>query len=601
MSIDVIFHSAEVVVGISFLIFIHELGHFLMAKKIGVRVEAFSLGFGPHVGWKWGETDYRLSLIPLGGYVKLAGENAWDESTGDPREFMAKSVGQRASVFIAGVVMNALFAFLMFILAFRLGVAFSPAEVGDVAVGWPAWEAGLEPGDVIAAIDGRTMHDFEDISTTIALSDDRKGLQLDIKRDGKTQSLVVYPRHDPEHGFQRIGIFPREATIVESVRKESPAWGAGIRPGDRIVSVDGKPIDEWEDLRNIVLVSAKKPLNIVVERASDGAVRAIETTATPAPSTQPMIGVSCGTNEVQSVRRGSAADRFGIRPGDTIIAINGRPVQYRSDIVLAAQESDARVEAVKIRRGAETSTLTPKGDAAVSFDELLGSAVVRQSLVIDTVEDGFPAKQVGLMRGDRILAIGDAKLGQWDDLVKAVHGNGTRPTEIRWRRGNEDFVAEIAPALRVSKTSGRLGIAPMRRLIVRRYSLLGSCAVGCHKAVTSLKHFYLTIRGFATKQVSTKNVGGIILIAQASYHSAKLGLGKLFYFLGIISMHLAILNVLPIPVLDGGHLLFCAAEKLKGKPVGERWIAVANYVGITFVLLLVFYVTKNDIVRLLDR
>jgi len=602
MSIEAVARSAEVLIGIGFLILIHELGHFLMAKKIGVRVEAFSLGFGPHWGWKYGETEYRLSLIPLGGYVKLSGESALEGTTGDPREFMSKSVGQRAAVFAAGVVMNALFAFLMFIFAFRVGVPFSPAEVGDVEVAWPAWEAGIRHGDRILAINDVPMNDFEDISTTIALSDDREGLRFKIERDGKQQTLTIYPRHDPKHGFQRTGIFPPETTIVDSILSidgKSPARDAGIHPGDRILSINGKPIHQWDDLRKIVSESPKKPLKIVLERKTRTGLRRIETTATPAPLSRPMIGISCGTNEIKSVQRGSAADRLGVRKGDRIVALNGQPIGFRSDIIRMAD--DRAIKTLKVRRGSKTITLVPPGKERITVKDFLLGAVPRLGLVIDTVEKGYPAEQVGLKRGDRMLAVGDRELKSWDDLVDAVQSNGTRATEIRWQRGNEQFVADVTPVAYSSNTTGWLGITAAPKLIVRRYSLLGSCSIGCRKAIISLKQIYLTFRGFATRRLSTKNVGGIILIAEASYRSAKRGVGRLLYFLGIISMNLAALNALPIPVLDGGHLLFCLAEKLKGKPLGERWVAAANYVGLTFVLLLVFYVTKNDILRLLER
>src|SRR3990167_8833831 len=132
-----------VILGIGLLIFIHELGHFLMAKKIGVRVLAFSLGFGPAIfKKKWGETEYRLSIFPLGGYVKLAGESPDEEKTGASWEFSAKSAGQRASVLVAGVALNAILAFVAFIVAFQIGVPFITSEVGQVMPGWPAWEIG---------------------------------------------------------------------------------------------------------------------------------------------------------------------------------------------------------------------------------------------------------------------------------------------------------------------------------------------------------------------------------------------------------------------------------------------------------------------------
>ncbi|HHT9107195.1 MAG TPA: M50 family metallopeptidase, partial [Candidatus Wunengus sp. YC64] len=203
-----------VIVGIGLLIFIHELGHFLVAKKIGVRVLAFSLGFGPAIfKKKWGETEYRLSIVPLGGYVKLAGEGPEEEKTGASWEFSSKSAGQRASVFVAGVALNAVLAFIAFIVAFQIGVPFITPEVGQVMPGWPAWEAGIQRGDKIVEIDGSKDLDFEDLFTIVALSNPAAGVSLKVERDNKTFDVTVMPKYDEEHGIQRIGIMP--ATSLE--------------------------------------------------------------------------------------------------------------------------------------------------------------------------------------------------------------------------------------------------------------------------------------------------------------------------------------------------------------------------------------------------
>ena len=127
----------------------------------------------------------------------------------------------------------------------------------------------------------------------------------------------------------------------------------------------------------------------------------------------------------------------------------------------------------------------------------------------------------------------------------------------------------------------------------------GSCIVGTKKAVINVQRLYLTLKGFFSNRLSTKNVGGIILIAQASYESAKVGYGKLVYFLGILSLQLALLNILPIPVLDGGHLLFLAIERIKGSPVSQRTLSIAQYIGFGLIITLVIYATRNDIMRLL--
>ena len=165
----------EAAIGFGILIFVHELGHFLACKWIGVRVDVFSLGFGPSLKKKWGETEYRLGICPIGGYVKMAGEEPTPDKPPQPGEFYSKSVGRRSIVFVAGVVMNLIFGFVAFMLAYQIGVPVQPAIVGGVQPGSPAWNVGLKRGDIIEAIRGVSPPiDFEDLSATITLASPRR-------------------------------------------------------------------------------------------------------------------------------------------------------------------------------------------------------------------------------------------------------------------------------------------------------------------------------------------------------------------------------------------------------------------------------------------
>src|SRR5262245_54139374 len=149
--------------GIGLVIFIHELGHFLAAKAFKVRVEVFSLGFGPRLwGFTRKGTDYRIALVPVGGYVKMAGDTPGEESSGAPDELTSKSVGQRFVIFSAGVIMNMVLAVVLFPIAFAGGVSFPKPEVGSVDAGGPAWKAGLQPGDEIDRVSNRRIYGFQD-------------------------------------------------------------------------------------------------------------------------------------------------------------------------------------------------------------------------------------------------------------------------------------------------------------------------------------------------------------------------------------------------------------------------------------------------------
>lgn len=589
-----------VIIGIGLLVFIHELGHFLVAKKIGVRVYAFSLGFGPAILKKtWGETEYRLSLFPLGGYVKLAGEGPNDEKTGAPWEFSSKSTGQRAAVLVAGVVLNGVLAFIAFVIAFQIGVPFITPEVGQVMPGWPAWEAGIQRGDKIVGIDGSSDADFEDLFTIVALSNPAEGVPLKIERANKTFDVTIIPKYDEEHGIQRIGIVP--ATILEIDKiyayenNDAPARDAGIQVRDTVVAVNGKRISTEDEFREVEALSAGQEISLTVLR--DG--KEIELKAVPSRAARWMLGISCATAVLDGVKTNSTASAAGIMKGDEIVEINSIPVTGFTDVrkMILDSKDETCIFTVK-RNNAVSLVAVPLKDEGAK-EELLASLTPFYGLKVDSLVEGFPAEKAGLRPGDKIISLNEKELKEWNSLLQAVMANQGGPMVIEWVRGEERFVSTIEPRKDDKNAPGRIGVKFKEKTVIKQYGLFGSCVVGTKKAIINVQRLYLTIKGFFSKRLSTKNVGGFILIAQASYESAKVGVGKLVYFLGILSLQLALLNILPVPVLDGGHLLFLAIERIKGSPVSQKTLAVAQYVGFGLIITLVLYATRNDIMRLL--
>lgn len=590
-----------VIIGIGLLIFIHELGHFLVAKKIGVRVYAFSLGFGPALFKKqWGETEYRLSLVPLGGYVKLAGENPEEEKTGASWEFSSKPVGHRAAVIVAGVAMNAVLAFLAFVIAFRIGVPFITAEVGQVVPGWPAWEAGIQRGDKIVEIDGDKDLDFEDLFTIVALSDSDKGVHLKIERDGKTFGVTVKPKYDAENGIQRLGIMPASTLEVDKIfafeNNVSPARDAGIQVKDVVVAMDGKRISTEEELREIEAKNPGKEIPVTVLR--DG--KEVELKIIPYKVTRWMLGISCATAVLDSIREHSIASKVGLMKGDEILEINSQPVTGFNDIRNLVIGSEKETMILTVKRDNKIDLIPVQLDDAKSREEFVNSITPAYGLKVDSVVEGFPAEKIGLRPGDRIVSLNEREIRDWGALLQMVMASQGKPMVIEWMRDSERFVSTIEPQKDEKTAIGNIGIKLKEKTITKQYGLLGSCVIGTKKAIINVQRLYLTLKGFFSQRLSPKNVGGFILIAQASYESAKVGVGKLVYFLGILSLQLALLNILPVPVLDGGHLMFLAIERIKGSPVSQRTLAIAQYIGFGLIITLVIYATRNDIMRLLS-
>jgi len=251
---------------IGVLIFVHELGHFLMAKLFGVKVEIFSIGFGPPIfRKKIGDTVYQIALIPLGGYVKMYGEEDTDEARKDPRSFYAKPPWQRILIAFGGPLFNLLFAIFAFWVVFVTPkTIYVPGNtVGVVLTNSTFAQYGIKPGYKIVAVDGKPVRNWYDFETYLS---ENWGKTVSITfeaPDGKKITVKV----ELNKKLKRLGIEPYIPPVVAKVMKDSPAQQVGIKPGDRIVAVDGKPVKTWEDLLEYMKhYKGDKPLKITVLR-----------------------------------------------------------------------------------------------------------------------------------------------------------------------------------------------------------------------------------------------------------------------------------------------------------------------------------------------
>jgi len=271
---DLATNAVAFIFAIGIIIFVHEAGHFAAAKAFGMRVLAFSLGFGKRIwGFQRGETEYRLAALPLGGYVKLAGEEPDDEVSEDPRDFLNRPRWQRIVVYLAGPAMNIVLSVLLIWVLFVAGVDIPalqsiPAVVGEIESGSPAELAGLRSDDEIVAVDGRTVDRWQDVAFAVMTSIGR-AVELEVERGGEHLSFDVTPIQPAGYEFGDIGVFPKLLPKIGQVQTGSPAEAAGFRRGDEVRSVDGRPLGSSADF--VAHVSARAGLPVTVEVMRDSA------------------------------------------------------------------------------------------------------------------------------------------------------------------------------------------------------------------------------------------------------------------------------------------------------------------------------------------
>jgi regulator of sigma E protease len=270
---DFLISVIAVVVVLGFMILIHEFGHYAVAKWMGVRVEVFSIGFGKRLfGFTRGETDYRVAAIPLGGYVKMSGENPMDERTGDPREFLNHPRWHRFLIAIAGPIMNILLAVVLLTVVYMVHYEYpvyldKPAVIEGVRKDSPAAEAGIQPGDRIVEIAG--IHDptWEQVQPREWM-DPNQPLTVMIQRGSEVFQKTVVPKPVASLGIGSAGWFPKEPVVIGQLDPDLPAAKAGLRENDKVVAMDGKPIPSIETFIDSLQETKDQPVDLTVERSS---------------------------------------------------------------------------------------------------------------------------------------------------------------------------------------------------------------------------------------------------------------------------------------------------------------------------------------------
>ncbi len=440
-----------VVLGV--LVAFHELGHFLAARWVGVKVLKFSLGFGPKLfGRQIGETEYLLSAIPLGGYVKLFGEDETEATTQEDRarSFAHQGLWGKVLIVAAGPGFNFILAYFIFAGWLATGAPlFVPTfqdltpDIEAMVPGSPADTAGIQIGDHVSRVNGQAISTRTELFDAVAKSNGQ-ALTLEIKRDGQVKTLTVTPTTAPgprasaqEPGYY-LGV-EETPPLVTSVMQGSPAMKAGLQAGDRVVNIEGQTIHTWSQMTGIVKENPNRQLQVEVLREGH------RVSLTVIPSAEKAM-------------------------------VNGQSVEV--------------------------------GKIGISGP---GRSIMRSSTPLMSLYDGLGATW------------------GWTELT----------------------------------------------------------AIGLYKMIVG--------------DISSKNIGGPLTIANISGEAAAQGASSVVFLIAILSINLGVLNLLPIPILDGGHLLFFLIEGILRKPLGERQREVAQQAGLVLLVGVMIFAFWNDLERIFSR
>ena len=608
MDLLAIWHILQVVLGVGLVIFVHELGHFMTARWCGVRVDVFSLGFGPRLfGWRRGETLYQVAAVPLGGYVRMAGDEDFgrrDSDGVDPGSLSSKSVGQRFLIYSGGVIMNVVFGLVVFPILFAIGVPLDSPIVRPMT-GGPAWQAGIEPGTRVLAVNGEEVHDFYGIQSAVAIAP-RDEIVLTVLAPGEETPRDVHLSavRDPNQGIYSIGVAggidPDHELVVAA---DSPAFEAGLRGGDQLLTVEGGGSTAPIEKQLNDATSQGEPLQLRVNREGEQ----LDFTIAPKPREgAKLIGVEPVWRVIGAIRSSALTDAIDLRVDDVLLAVDAKRVLRTRDLEQTLLSGEGVVRLEVERNGRNLVVETPPLSAA-ERERFVRDVALRQGFdsALVNVFPGSGAARGGLEDGDEIRQIDGTAVKAWEDITELTRAavKADRRLAVTVLREAEDGGAPamlelvIEPAPRQEYEYG-LGLTAAT-YVYKTKSLGEALSFGWSACWRFLQDTWLTLKSMLFGRVSADNLGGPIMIAVVSHTMAELGPVKFFFFLCILSINLALINVLPIPLLDGGHLLFLLIEKIKGSPVSERVMSYSQLVGLVLIATLFVYVIFNDLQRFL--
>ncbi len=685
-----------VLLGFGFLIFIHELGHFLAAKWAGIRADGFAIGMGPCVasyrrgigfclgsadakvvrahgkrpiemtdsereGHGIGETEYSLRALPLGGYVRMLGqEDGNPEATSeDARSFGKATIPRRAVVILAGITANLMLAIVLFLIAFLAGVRFPAPTIGFVLPNSPAAIAkpvtagaltGILPGDRVLAIDGEETKTFIDLRVAAAMAKPETELSMEIEREGKRLTYSVTPKRDEGSGLLSIGVDPARSSALTDVRDSREdvarmlarsvpeASTFGIGAGSRIESVAGASVRTYAEIERAVRAADTESVEVIWSLGEGAAADGRKSTRVALRPDFTVLSGADGSGgdaallglaplaRVLDFAKGSANTET-LRAGDVFLRVDSLEGPRISQLMAHLRANPgSELKALVLRDGKETDVAIKTdrdGRVGVYLESAWDLPLLAHS--IDETRAGeaasepaaTPAKALAALPLGSVVSLDGAPIASLTDLrakliarAKAQAGDAPMVVKIGLR--------DPSPGSSPHETETVIGPADLKMLRGLGYSFpipetffdpeftvltangnpVTAISMGFRQTVVMVEQVFLTIDRVFRGSVSANQLQGPVGILHTGTKVADEGFMYIVFFMALISVNLAVVNLLPIPIADGGLFVFLMYEKIRGKPPSIGFQNAAALAGIALVaglFLLTFY---NDLSRL---
>lgn len=692
-----------VLLGFGAVIFIHELGHFIVAKLCGIKVEAFSIGMPPilfgikkaNLGWRIrvlpellrdvrpgkdkaaegtespngseegeysedgllsftvgrkilpGETEYRIGLIPLGGFVKMLGQEDVGpvKEDADPRSYANKPALARAAVLAAGVTFNAISAIIGFMIVFLVGIGLTAPIAGKVVPGSPAEKAGIKSGDEIVEVGGDSSRlDFGDIMMAAVLSGKDKAIPLKVRRaDGTIDDISLVAKQLPGGQFRGFGIQkPSTLTIAQLPPADANLLfkSTGLMPGDRIRAVAGIDVNNHWQIEPIIERTFEPNITFSAERLeASGQPRLVEgrlaLSFTPAKdlvgeseanlanicSMAPRLRIAAVSEEPRSLKEwflqliGVDKDKEQLKRGDIIVGladVNNPTFTEMREITKSHENNDLAITVLRTDANGIEKRIAISVIPRLDTDSnrvvigIIPELDIEHPVVAKSVATEQRPNPLAIPRGATITAVDGVEVSSFYDVARLLKQNSGHRVTIDWRldahtAGN--VAVDVGEKRNVVSayafTEEALPFAELERLY-KADGPLDAIGMGYKKTKTFIIQTYVTLHRLIGGLVSPKQLMGPVGILTFSYRIvAAQPFVYYIYFLGLISASIAVLNFLPLPPFDGGLTVLLLVEKIKGSAISMRTQEIIAYVAWGLVGSLMLYVTFNDILRLI--